>query len=57
MTLTQQWWYVNLIRNTFYILFSVKCIMSYRQIISNHLYVLLKGTSSCTRRELLNTDQ
>jgi len=38
MTLTQQWQYLNLTRN---ILFPAKGIVSYRQIISSHLYVRL----------------
>jgi len=42
MTLTQQWQYLNLTRNTFHILFSAKGIMSYRQIISSRLYVCSK---------------
>jgi len=55
MTLTQQWQYLNLVRNSFYILFPAKDISSYRQIISSHLYVHLKGTRSLSSRELLNT--
>ena len=39
MTLTQQWQYLNLVRNSFYILFPAKDISSYRQIISSRLYV------------------
>jgi len=42
MTLSQQWRYLNLTRNSFYILFLAKCIMSYRQIISNRLYIRIK---------------
>jgi len=42
MTLTQQWRYLNLARNSFYILFTEKGIMYYRQIISSRLYVRLK---------------
>jgi len=30
MTLTQQWLYLNLTRNSYYILFLAKCIVSYR---------------------------
>jgi len=54
MTLTQQWRYLNLTRNSFYILFPAKGIVSYRQIISNRLYVRLKGTGSHAGRALLN---
>ena len=43
MTLTQQWLYLNLTRNNFYILFLAKGIVSFRQIISSRLYVRLKG--------------
>jgi len=39
MTLAQQWRYLNLTRNSFYILFLAKCTVSYRQIISSRLYV------------------
>jgi len=39
MTLTQQWRYLNLIRNSFYIKFPAKGVMSYWQIISSRLYV------------------
>jgi len=46
MTLTQQWRYLNLTKNSFYILFPAEIIMSYRQIISSHLFVRLKGTCS-----------
>jgi len=42
MTLTQQWRYLNLTRNSFYSLFLAKCIVSYRKIISSRLYVRLK---------------
>jgi len=45
MMLTQQWRYLNLIRNSFYILFPVKDIVSYRQIISSRLYVRLKAST------------
>jgi len=37
MTLAQQWQYLNLSRNSFYILFPVKGIVSYTQIISSGL--------------------
>ena len=50
MTLTQQWRYLNLTRNCFYILFPAKGIMSYRQINSIRLYVRLKGTCSLASR-------
>jgi len=39
---TQQWRFVNLTRNSFYVLFPEKGIVSYRQIISSRLYVSLK---------------
>jgi len=42
MTLTQQWLYLNLTRNSFHFLFPEKGMMSYREIISSLLYVLLK---------------
>jgi len=42
MTLTQQRSYLNLTRNSFYILFRGKGIVSYRQIISSLVYVPLK---------------
>jgi len=35
LTLTQQWRYLNLTRNSFYILFPAKGIVSYRLIVSN----------------------
>jgi len=37
MTLTQQWRYLNLTTNSFYILFPAKGIMSHRQDISSRL--------------------
>jgi len=55
MTLTQQWWYLNLTGNRFYILFPAKCIMTYRQIISSWIYVCSKGTCSLASRAILNT--
>jgi len=42
MTLTQQWRYLNLTRNRFYILLPAKCVVTYRQIISRRLYIRLK---------------
>jgi len=54
VTLTQQWQCLNLTRNSFYILFLAKCIVSCRQIISSRLYVSLKKTCSLTVRALLN---
>jgi len=42
---------------SFHMLFPAKCIVSYRQIISSRLYILLKGTCSLAGRELLNTDE
>jgi len=36
MTLMQQWQDLNLTRNSFYILFPAKGIMSYRHVISSH---------------------
>jgi len=57
MTLTQQWGYLNLTRNSFYILFPAIGMMSYRQIISSRLYVLLEGTLSFADRALLNTGE
>ena len=42
MTLTQQRRHLNLTRNSFYVLFLAKCIVSCRQIISSRLYVRLK---------------
>jgi len=55
MTLTQQWQYLNLTRNSFYILFLAKGIVSYRQIIFSRLYVHLKGTCSVASRAFLDT--
>jgi len=52
MMLKQQWQYLNLTRNSFCILFLAKGIMSYRQIISSHLYVHLKGTCSVAGQAL-----
>jgi len=57
MTLTQQWRYLNLTRNSFFVLFPVKRIMSYRHTISSRLYVLSKGTYSLASRALLNTGE
>jgi len=54
MMLTQQWRYLNLTRNSFYIMFPVKGIVSYMQIIFSRLYVRLKGTCSLVGRALLN---
>jgi len=42
MTLTQQLRYLNLTRNSFYILFLAKRIVIYRLIIYSRLYVRLK---------------
>jgi len=36
MMLTQQWQYLNLTKNSFYIIFPAKGVVSYKQIISNH---------------------
>jgi len=44
MMLMQQWRYLNLTRDMFYILFPAKGIVSCRQIIYSHLYVRLNGT-------------
>jgi len=44
-------------RNSFYILFPAKGILSYWQIISSRLYVCLKRTFSLAGRELLNTGE
>jgi len=57
MTLTQQWRYLNLTRNSFYILFPSKGIVSYRQTISRRFYVRLKRTCPLANRELLNTGE
>jgi len=46
---------LHLTRNSFYILFPAKGIMSCRQVISSRLYIRLKGTCSLAIRELLNT--
>jgi len=42
MTLTQQRRYLHLTKNSFCILFPAKGIVSYKQIISNRIYVRLK---------------
>jgi len=49
MSLTQQWWYVNLTRNSFYILFPAQGIMSYRKIISNRLCIHFAGRTKRPR--------
>ena len=54
MTLTQQWRYLNLTRNSFYIIFPAKYIANYNQIISSRLHVLLKETCSLAGGALLN---
>jgi len=46
---------MNVTRSSFYILFSAKGIVSYRQVISTRLYVRLNGTCSPTSRALQNT--
>jgi len=50
MTLTQQWWHVNLTRNSFCILFPAKGIVSFRQIISS---LRLKRNCSLPGQSLL----
>jgi len=55
MTVTQQWWYLNLAINSFYSLFPMKDITSCRQIISSHLYVRKKIAHLLA--EHLNTGQ
>ena len=57
LTLTQQWRYLNLARNSFCILFSAKGFVSYMQIVSNRLYVPSKGTCSLAGRVLWNTSE
>jgi len=57
ITLTQQWRYLNLTRNSLYILLPAKGTMSYKQIISSRFYVRLKGTCSLASRALLNTGE
>jgi len=52
MRLTQHWRYVNLTRNSFYILFPTKGVASY--IISSRLCVRSKGTCSLAGRALSN---
>ena len=52
MKLTQQWQYLILARKSFYILFPVKGIVSYKQIISSCLFVRLKGTCSLAGQAL-----
>jgi len=44
MTLTQQWWYMNLTRNSPRIFFPAKGIVSSREIICGLLYVRLNTT-------------
>jgi len=53
MTVTQQWRFLNLARNSLYVLFPAKSIMSYEQIISSRFYVRLKGASSLTASRAL----
>jgi len=57
MMLTQTWRYLNLTRNSFYILIPTKGIGSYRQIISSRLCLSLKGTCSFVGRARLNTGE
>jgi len=52
MTLTPQWRYPNLTRNSFCILFPAKVVMNCRQIISSRPYVHLKATCSLAGRAL-----
>ena len=54
MTMTQQWRYLDLTRNSICFLFPVKGVVSYRQIISSRLYNRSKGTCSLASRTLLN---
>jgi len=54
MTLTQQWRYLNLTKNSFYILNLAKCIVSYRQTISSRPYVRLKKACSLAGGALSN---
>ena len=46
MSLTQQWQYLylNLTRNSLYIFFSAKSIVSFREVTSSLLYVCVKET-------------
>jgi len=55
MALTQQWKCLNLTRNSFYILFPAKVIVSYRQVISSRFYVRLNKTCPLASRALYNT--
>jgi len=55
--LTQQWQYLNLTKNRFYILVPAKGVASYRQTISSHLCVYLKGTCSLAGLALSNTGE
>jgi len=57
MTLTQQWRYLNVTRNSFHILFLAKDIMSCSQIISSRLCVCLKVTCCFARRALFNAGE
>jgi len=43
MTVTQQWPYLNLTRNSFSILFPAKGMVSDKQVISSRLYVRFKA--------------
>jgi len=54
--MTQQWLCLNLTRNSFYILFPAKDIMSYKQIISSCLYfekMCMMGVTRKDRTKLL----
>jgi len=44
MMLSQLWRYLDRARNSYYIVFPVKGIVSFRQIISSLFYVRFKGT-------------
>ena len=52
-----QWRYLNLTKNSFYILFPAESSVSYRQTISSRFYIRLKGTRSLAGGALLNTSE
>jgi len=53
MSLTQQWTFLNLTRNSFFHLISCKKYHEFRQIISSRLYVRSNRACSVARRALL----
>jgi len=57
MTLTQQWQYPKITKNSFFILFPVGGIVSCREIAPSLLYVRKELVDSLAGRALVNTDE